>query len=302
MGFRKAERRKAKLRLGICGPAGSGKTASALLIAYGITGDWEKVGVVDTESGSGELYVNAAIGEAQIGEYNVLPLTAPYTPEKYTQAIKLAEQDGLEVVILDSLSHAWAGEGGLLDQQGKLADRSGNTWTAWRSITPKHNALVETMLSSKIHVIATMRSKMEHVQEKDSNGKTIIRKVGMAPIQREGMDYEMTVVFDLSIEHIASCSKDRTSLFDGQFFKPAAEHGQLLLTWLETGAEPLCTNEQRMHIVTEMQRTGIAADDVKVFTVKEFRKDKSIDLTISEVDKLLAHLSTFEDKGAEQSA
>ena len=105
-GFRKAERRKAKLRLGMAGPSGSGKTAGALLIAYGITGDWGKIGLVDTENGSGELYVNSYIGDTLIGEYNVLTMNAPYGPEKYVQAIKIAEQEGLELVILDSLSHA----------------------------------------------------------------------------------------------------------------------------------------------------------------------------------------------------
>jgi hypothetical protein len=237
-GFRKAERRKAKLRLGMSGPAGSGKTASALQIAYGLTGNWEEIGLVDTENGSGELYVGATIGGIAIGEYNVLSLSAPYTPDKYIAAIKEAENAGLKVVILDSISHAWAGEGGLLDLQGKIAAKSGNSWTAWRDVTPKHNAFVEAMLSSPLHIIATMRAKMDYVQEKDEKtGKTTVRKVGMAPIQREGMDYEFTVVFDLSIDHIASCSKDRTNLFDGQYFRPTPETGKMLLQWLEQGVD-----------------------------------------------------------------
>lgn len=236
--FRRAERRKAKLRLGIAGPSGSGKTASALLIAYGLTGDWEKIGLVDTENGSGELYAGATIGVVHIGDYNVLPLSPPYLPEKYIQAIRLAEEGGLEVIILDSISHAWAGEGGLLDLHGKISAKGGNSYAAWRDVTPLHNKFVEAMLGSNIHLIATMRSKMDYVQEKDKDGKTTIRKLGLAPIQREGMDYEFTTVLDLSLDHVASTSKDRTSLFDGQYFTPNPDSGRVLKEWLETGCEP----------------------------------------------------------------
>ena len=233
--FIPAERKKAKLRLGISGPAGSGKTASALLIAYGITNDWAKIGLVDTESGSGELYANTTIGGVNIGKYNVATITPPFEPQKYINAIKAAEAAGMEVVILDSISHAWVGEGGLLDTQGKVASKIGNSYTAWREVTPLHNKFVEAMLQSKIHVIATMRSKQEYALESGEKGKTIVRKLGMAPVQRDGMDYEFTVVFDLSHEHIASVSKDRTSLFDGKYFIPTPETGKQLKEWLESG-------------------------------------------------------------------
>ena len=233
--FRPAERKKAKLRLGISGPAGSGKTASALLIAHGITNDWAKIGLVDTESGSGELYANTTIGGVNIGKYNVATITPPFEPQKYINAIKAAENAGIEVVILDSISHAWVGEGGLLDTQGKVASKTGNSYTAWREVTPLHNKFVEAMLQSKIHVIATMRSKQEYALESGEKGKTIVRKLGMAPVQRDGMDYEFTVVFDLSHEHVAGVSKDRTSLFDGKYFVPTPETGKQLKEWLESG-------------------------------------------------------------------
>lgn len=238
-GFRRAERKKARLRLGLAGPAGSGKTTSALLIAFGISGDWSKIGLVDTENGSGELYAGATIGGVLIGDYNVLPLSPPYLPEKYIQAIHLAEQAGLEVLVLDSISHAWAGEGGLLDLHGKISSssKSGNSYAAWREVTPLHNQFVEAMLQSKIHIIATMRSKMEYAIEKGKDGSTTVKKLGMAPVQRDGMDYEFTTVLDLSIEHVASVSKDRTSLFDGRYFTPGLDTGQVLKFWLEAGEE-----------------------------------------------------------------
>jgi len=229
--FRKAERRKAKLRLGVTGPAGSGKTMSALLIAGGIVnGDYSKIGIVDTENGSGDLYVHSTAGGSEIGEYNVLALHPPFEASKYIAAIKMAEESGLDVVILDSITHAWAGEGGFLEKQGKIADKGGNSWSAWRTVTPEHNRFIDAMLQSKIHVIATMRSKTEHVYE---GGK--VKKLGMAPVAREGMEYEFSVVFDMDQGHNATPTKDRTSLFDGKIFKPGIETGKTLLKWLEAG-------------------------------------------------------------------
>lgn len=231
-GFRKAERRKAKLRLGITGPAGSGKTMSALLIAGGlVNGDYSKIGLIDTENGSGDLYVHSKASGDEIGEYNVLTLEPPFEASKYVNAIKMAEEAGLEVVILDSITHAWAGEGGFLEKQGKIADKSGNSWSAWRTVTPEHNRFIDAMLQSKIHVIATMRSKTEHVYE---GGK--VKKLGMAPVAREGMEYEFSVVFDMDQGHNATPTKDRTSIFDGQIFKPSPETGKKLLKWLEVSA------------------------------------------------------------------
>lgn len=229
MEIRKAERKKAKLRLGIAAPSGAGKTYSALLLAFGLGG---KVGLIDTEHGSGDLY-------AHLGDYSVWSIEAPYTIAKYTQAIKAFEEAGFTTIIIDSLSHAWAGDGGLLDKQGKLADRPGaNGYTAWRTITPEHNALVDAMLRSTCHIIATMRSKQEYILETNDKGKQQPKKVGMAPVQREGMEYEFTVMLDVDMNHVASASKDRTSLFDGRFFKISPDTGKELSAWLETGVEP----------------------------------------------------------------
>lgn len=227
MEIRKAERKKAKLRLGIAAPSGAGKTYSALLMAFGLGG---KVGLIDTEHGSGDLY-------AHLGEYDIISIEAPYLVSKYVQAIKAFEQEGYSTIIIDSLSHAWAGDGGLLDKQGKMADRGTNSFAAWRTITPEHNNLVDAMLRSPCHIIATMRAKQEYVLETNDKGKQQPKKVGMAPVQREGMEYEFTVMLDVDMNHIASASKDRTSLFDGQFFKISVDTGKTLLEWLETGKE-----------------------------------------------------------------
>lgn len=229
--FQKAERKKAKLRLGLCGTSGSGKTYSSLLIAKGIG---KKIAVVDTENHSAELYA----GMPNMPEYDVLTLSPPYETEKYVSAISEAEKQGYDVIILDSISHAWAGEGGLLDQQGKIADSGkGNSYTAWRNVTPKHNKFIEKMLSCNIHLIATMRSKTEYALVTNDKGKQEPKKMGMAPIQRDGMDYEFTVVLDIDQSHNAIPSKDRTSLFDGKIFTPSEDTGVKLLAWLDSGKD-----------------------------------------------------------------
>jgi hypothetical protein len=252
MAIRKAERKKAKLRLGLAAPSGAGKTYSALLMAFGLGG---KVGLIDTEHGSGDLY-------AHLGDYDIIGIEAPYTVAKYTAAIKEFEQAGYTTIIIDSLSHAWSGDGGLLDKQGKMADRGTNSFAAWRTITPEHNALVDAMLQSPCHIIATMRAKQEYVQEKDDKGKSVVRKVGMAPVQREGMEYEFTVMLDIDMQHVASASKDRTSMFDGQFFKIDKGTGAKLLEWLETGASAFLTEEQIKQVQEAADAVGMTTEHI----------------------------------------
>ena len=225
MAFRKAERKNAKLRLVITGPSGSGKTYGALLIAFGLGG---RIAMIDTENGSGDLYAN-------LGDYDICSLGAPYDVRRYLQLIHEAEQAKYDTIIIDSLSHAWAGEGGLLDLQSKIssASKSGNSYTAWRQVTPLHNQLIDTMLASPCHIIATMRSKTEYLQTENERGYKEIKKVGMAPVQREGMDYEFGTVFDLGVDHNATVSKDRTRIFDGKIFTITKDVGKALLQWLE---------------------------------------------------------------------
>lgn len=265
MEIRKAERKKAKLRLGIAAPSGAGKTFSALLLAFGLGG---KVGMIDTEHGSGDLY-------AHLGDYDIISIEAPYSVAKYTQAIKAFEDAGYSTIIIDSLSHAWAGDGGLLDKQGKMADRGTNSFAAWRTITPEHNNLVDAMLRSPCHIIATMRAKQEYVLETNDKGKQQPKKVGMAPVQREGMEYEFTVMLDVDMQHIASASKDRTSLFDGRFFKIGQETGAELLSWLETGVEtPSWAAREAQAIdaaITKMNACG-TTDDLKAVFADSYKK------------------------------
>lgn len=245
--LRKAVRRKAFLKLGMSAPSGGGKTAGALLVAFGIMKGkypkisdvdiWEKIAIIDSENKSGELYVNSTIGNTRIGEYLAVPLESPFTAEKYIDALKLCEDNGVEVAIIDSTTHLWAGEGGMLEQQGNAAKRTGNSYTAWRDVTPQHNRFIEKMLQANMHIIATMRSKTEHVQEKNEQGKTVVRKVGMNPIQRDGMEYEFTAFFEIDAEHNSFGAKDRTQIYDQKTFKITPDVGRAYWEWLDSGAD-----------------------------------------------------------------
>lgn len=240
--FTKAERKKAKLRLALCGPSGSGKTYSALLIASGLAPDG-KIALIDTENGSGELY-------SDLADYDIATLRPPFMPERYMGLIRGAEQAGYAVLVVDSLSHAWMGEGGILDMHDKatLASRTQNSFTAWREVTPQHNALVETMLGANLHIITTMRTKTAYDLAEDGNGKKKPVKIGLAPVQRDGLEYEFTAVLDLSVEgHIATASKDRTRLLDGKHFVPTPKTGELLRQWLESGVDAKEASQALLH-------------------------------------------------------
>lgn len=224
--FKKAERKQAKLRLALAGPSGSGKTYSALLLAQGLGG---RIAVIDTEHGSASLY-------ADIADFDTLELHAPYSPERYVDAITAAEQAGYSVLIIDSYSHEWTGSGGCLESNEKLAHQKfkGNTWAAWNETTPRHRRLTDKILTSSLHIICTMRSKTETVQ---GEGKKIL-KLGMKSEQRDGTDYEFTVVLDLTHDgHTAMASKDRTKLFEEPELI-TEETGRRLLAWLNSGVSP----------------------------------------------------------------
>jgi AAA domain len=221
--FQKAQKVIKKARIGLSGVAGSGKTLTALKLAQGLG---KRIALIDTENNSSVLYGDRL-------DFDVLNLEPPFEIPKYIDAIHQAEAAGYEVLILDSISHAWAGEGGILDTQGKMADGGMNSFTAWRKLTPQHNAFVEAMLRSKLHLIATMRAKMDYVVETNDKGKSVPKKVGLAPIQREGMDYEFDIVLDLDLNHNAMSTKDRSSLFDGRIVtRPDEKVGQQILGWL----------------------------------------------------------------------
>ena len=227
MGFKKATKSAAKLRLGLVGPAGSGKTMTALRVAHGLGG---RVAVIDTERGSASLYS----GERGL-DFDVLELDS-YEAEHFIGAIRQAEQAGYDVLIIDSLSHAWAGKGGILEFVDQAAKRSGGgSFSGWRDATPRHNQLVDAILGAKLHVICTLRSKVEHVIEQ-VNGRTQVRKVGLQPVQRDGLEYEFTVVGDVTQDHELIITKTRAAWLKDKIIREAGEElGQQLAAWLSDG-------------------------------------------------------------------
>lgn len=230
MQLQKSERKRAKIKMAIQGCSGSGKTYSSLLLAYGLTNDWNKIAVIDSENGSADLY-------SHLGSYNVLNLNQEFSPERYIEAIELCEKAGMEVIIIDSISQAWDY---LLDVHSNMP---GNSFTAWGKITPRQNAFIQKILQSNCHVIATMRTKQDYVLS-EKNGKMVPEKVGLKSQQRDGVDYEFTLVFDIDIKHFAIASKDRTGIFiNSPEFKISAETGRRILNW--------CNNEVNLDNIKE---------------------------------------------------
>ncbi|QXB91350.1 ATP-binding protein [Providencia rettgeri] len=229
MKFAKALRKKAKLRLALTGPSGSGKTYGALEIAKGLGG---KTAVIDTEKGSASLYSDRF-------NFDVLELDSPFTPERFIEAIGAAQEAGYDNLIIDSITHEWSGSGGCLELLDGLAKAKyrGNTWSAWSEITPRHNAFLDAILRSDLHIIATMRSKTETAQVDKGNGKKGVDKLGMKSEQRDGVEYEFTTVLDLNHEtHTAMASKDRTGLFSNAEVTQLNElTGKKLMDWLNDG-------------------------------------------------------------------
>lgn len=226
--FKKAEKRQGVLRVAFTGPSGSGKTYSALMLASGIG---KKIAVIDTENHSASDYAG------QFG-FDTVSIEKPYEVGKFIRAFEAAVAAGYDVVIMDSISHAWVGEGGLLSMKETLDARGGNAFTNWAPVTKLHEQFKSMILQSPVHLIATMRSKQDYVVEQDGKGKSVPKKVGLAPIQREGMEYEFTLVFDLAMNHTAAVSKDRTGLFDSQIpFMVTKVTGEELVMWRMQGGE-----------------------------------------------------------------
>lgn len=296
-------RKSAKIRLSLQGPAGSGKTLSSLKIAYGLIGDYSKIAVIDTERGSANLY-------AHLGPYNVLDLDEPFTPERYIEAIKLCESSRIECIIMDSISHEWSGKGGILEIHEKTtsAMRVPNSFTAWASVTPRHQAFIDAILQCKCHVITTIRTKTEYVIT-ERNGKNVPQKVGMAAVQRDGWEYEVSISLDIDDEHMAISSKDRTGLFaDKGKFRITTETGKQILDWCNSGADvqhPMSSSTESVSLaesISEKLRKAATVEslyDVYLKHQNEWTKQLTAEYTIrkKELNNNISNLQNFSNNG-----
>lgn len=297
MQFQKATRKKAKLRLGISGPSGSGKTMGALLIAKGLGG---RIALLDTENKSASLYaekVNLPNGKVFTPpEFDALEIFPPYTPERFVESIHAAEGAGYDILVIDSSTAEWNGQGGCLELVDTLSRSKfgGNSYMAWSAVTPRHRAFLDAIIQSKLHIIITMRSKTETAQVEE-NGKKKVVKLGMKAEQRDGFEYEMTTVLDLVHDgHYATASKDRTGLFGGDPQRIDESTGKRLAKWLDSGADPLPEPEG---VVTH--DAPAVADDPKqlVFMEDQLRLQPDLKGLVKEWGRLWTDIDKLSSAG-----
>lgn len=281
MQFKKAERKGVWSRAAIDGPTGSGKTYSALAIASGLAGD-KRIALIDTERESSRLY-------ADVFDFDRLDLEN-HSPDTYIEALKAAGEAGYGVVIVDSLSHAWMGRDGALEQVDKAASRSqsNNKFTAWRDVTPMHNRLVDALRSVPAHLIVTMRSKMEYILEEDERGRKVPKKIGMAPIQREGVEYEFDIVGDMNLDNEMVITKTRASFLNKAIIKkPGKELGLKILEWCGY-VEPGVTTEQLQAFAAG--KTTDEIDKIKAQVQEKYSKGMR-ELTVKEFEEFVQNYS-----------
>lgn len=266
-----AQRKNVKIKMGLQSPSGGGKTMSALLIAFGITNDWSKIAIIDTENHSAELY-------SHLGSYNVLSVEAPFSPERYIEAIEVCLKAQMEVVIIDSISHEWDY---IVEQHGQLA---GNSYTNWSKFAPRHQKFINAILQANAHIICTIRTKQDYILQ-EKNGKQIPEKVGLKPIQRDGIDYEFTLVFDIDIKHNAIATKDRTGLFVGKpDFRISHEIGEQIVKWCQQSmifsfsdknANPIANQIQSCTTIDELRELYLtSAPEIQSQYKQEFNQKK----------------------------
>jgi len=271
MTFTKAERRKAYIKLAITGTAGSGKTYSALRLARGLVGKKGRIAVIDTENGSATLYSNLT----DFDHCEIQPRTGgSFHYIDFIEKIKEAEAAGYDCVIIDSASHLWQG---ILDSKTELDKKGGNSFTNWAESGKQFNTAIQQFLQSKLHVISCIRSKTEYVVETNEKGKQAPRKIGLAPVMRDGIEYEFTTVFDVNIDHTVTVSKDRTSLFvhEGSF-QITEETGKKIADWIDGGVDaPEPSNE--VIAIAEQIRSRVKGNSDMMATVKSLCNGKRLE-------------------------
>ncbi|PGW44786.1 AAA family ATPase [Bacillus thuringiensis] len=301
-----AKREKMKAVIGFIGCSGSGKTGSALLTAFGMMQEaypdlseeelWKKIGVIDTEHGRSKLHVGLVYGEIKIGNFLHIDFTAPYTTERYNGAVQVMKSAGAEVLIIDSLSHNWQGEGGIIETHGEM---SGNSFQNWGKLSSETTQLIKTLTQNNAHILATLRTKTEYVVEPDTKGKMAPRKVGTKPVQKDEMEYEFMLNFVIDIDHVADTSKDNTQMFEGNPQKITAEVGHKLYRWLELGIDVKAEEEnERNNLIAQIKEIVSASEDAtKMLSEIECKTNQKLDdFNMKYLNAALDRLQVFNNK------
>lgn len=291
-GFQKAKKEKIYLKVLLAGASGSGKSYSALKLATGIANKMGgRIAAIDTEAGRIRYYANEF-------DFDDLQLSEPYTPEKYIEAITQAVDSGYNVLIIDSITHEW---NYILDQVDKIPGT--NSYTKWGKLTPRHNKFTEKMIQSPINIIATVRGKDAYVLEQDKNGKQVPKKVGLGYTQRDGLEYEYTVTFNIDqTNHVATAQKDNTHLFENKYEMLTEKDGEALYEWANSGEERVPTLEEKLKpiqkkvIDTAVEKGGSKNQDVVEILKKYGIVNPSDCLDEEKLTNTLKELENLENK------
>ena len=255
-----ARREKMKAAIAYIGGSGSGKTLSMLITAYGMMKEaypdladeevFQKIGVVDTEHRRSQIYAGTTITDLKIHPFYHIDLQAPFSPSRYDEAIRALKNGGCEVVIVDSLSHAWDGEGGLLEMQ----QQAGGNFQAWAKVKPHIQSFIKSLTENDVHILASMRTKQDYQVEQGETGKLDIKKLGLKPIQKDDLEYEFMIVWQLDQDHIARTTKDNSGIFENQPAKVTPEHGSKLFKWLDQGVDVKAEEEaKRQELISSIE-------------------------------------------------
>ncbi|MCM3454434.1 ATP-binding protein [Heyndrickxia oleronia] len=300
-----AQREKLKACIALFGASGGGKTLTSLILAYGMMKEaypdipeeelWKKIGVIDTEHKRALLYANNTVKGYKIGRFKHIEFDAPYSTVRYHEAIELLKKDGCEVVIVDSLSHAWEGIGGILDQQQDLGGR----FQDWKTMKPIIKDFIKSLTENDVHIISTLRTKQEYQAERDDNDKLQIRKLGLKPIQKDDLEYEFMIVLRMEQNHTATPTKDNSNLINenGELIKP--EHGATIYKWLELGidvkAEQAKEKNKLIHQIKEIVKSS--DDAAKLLSEIEFKSNQKLDeFNLKYLNAALDRLQIFKTK------
>lgn len=291
-GFQKAKKEKIYLKVLLAGASGSGKSYSALKLATGIANKMGgRIAAIDTEAGRIRYYANEF-------DFDDLQLSEPYTPEKYIEAITQAVDGGYSVLIIDSITHEW---NYILDQVDKIPGT--NSYTKWGKLTPRHNKFTEKMIQSPINIIATVRGKDAYVLEQDKNGKQVPKKVGLGYTQRDGLEYEYTVTFNIDqTNHVATAQKDNTHLFENKYEMLTEKDGEALYEWANSGEERVPTLEEKLKPLqkqvtdTAVEKGGSKNPSVVEVLKKYGIKNPSDCLDEEKLNNTLKELEKIENK------